>query len=312
MLTTSARLSSTSGASQNDRAMAKEPITVEVPDEPQQVGWGKVGGFAAAGFVLGIAWPVLAGITIGTRVPGAEDEAKPAASAKATSSAAAAPKASAPVKPKLMKASSAKAADREQTVVVGKGLITHCYKGRDKLKGEECGALRVDKVLVPQLQQLKGCPSAMGLAGEVELRFDLDFKGQEIRVSRGRKSDIPSSTLNGVVRCLADYIRDVSPEKIPHKYQKYRVAYSLKFYPPGAAPSSDPETGEAGDEDNRARGLAAVAWDVGLVRDEPETGKVVVRLVRGTRVKLLGRRKDWYRVKVRSKEGWIYRGALGM
>ncbi len=287
--------------------MAKEPITIDVPSDQPQQGWGKVGIFSAVGLLLGIAWPALAGITIGTRVPGAEDSPK---TAVASSSAKAKP--SAAPKPALVKVAAAKTQDRKQTVVVGKGLITHCYKGRDRLKGEECGALRVDRVLLPQLQQLSGCPSAMGLAGEVEIRFDVNFKDQQINVSRGKKSEIPGSTLNGVVRCLADYIRDVSPEKIPHKYSRYRIAYSLKFYPPGAAPSSDPDASASNDDDNRARGLAAVSWDIGLVRDEPETGKVVVRLVRGTRVKLLGRRKDWYRVKVNSKEGWIYRAALGM
>ena len=57
--------------------------------------------------------------------------------------------------------------------------------------------------------------------------------------------------------------------------------------------------------------MASVTWDTALVRSEPKTGKVLMRLVRGTRVKILGRRKDWYRVKIREKEGWIYRGALG-
>ena len=290
--------------------MARKAIQVEVPPrDPQVSGWYKIGGFAAVGFVVGIAWPVLAGVNIGTRVPGSETAATTTSTTTAAA-ASAAPKG--PVIPTLAKAAASGEDKREQTVVVGKGVITRCYKGRDDIKGEACGTLRVDRKLVPPMKQLKGCPSAMGLSGELELRFDINFKGKEIRVTRGKKSDIPSSTLNGVVACLADYIRTVSPEKIPHKYDRYKVAYSLKFYPPGAAPGGDDDDAASSEDANRARGLAVVTWDVGLVRDEPSSRKVVVRLVRGTRVKLLGRRKDWYRVKVRSKEGWIYRGALGM
>jgi hypothetical protein len=144
------------------------------------------------------------------------------------------------------------------------------------------------------------------------IRFDVDFDKQEIAVRKGDKSEIPSSTVNGIMACVADYIADLSADKIPHKHDKYRVHYDLSFHPPGTAVPRSGQEDAAEDDSDAERGFASVTWDTGLIRDEPRTGKVVARLVRGTRVRILGRRKDWYRVKIRSKEGWLYRGALGL
>jgi hypothetical protein len=207
----------------------------------------------------------------------------------------------------------------QQLVVVAEGTIEKCWQGKETLDGPECGPLRVDSTLVPRLKQLSSCPSALGLSGELQFGFDLDFDKPEIKVLRGKKGDVPSSTIAGVLSCIADSVRDLSLQELKHNHPKYRVYYTLKFYPPGARPSEEPATEEpaaadapSGGAATEARGTAAVTWDTALVRDEPKTGKVVARLVKGTRVTLLGKRQDWYRVKVRTDEGWLYRGALGL
>ncbi|HHH29158.1 MAG TPA: SH3 domain-containing protein, partial [Polyangiaceae bacterium] len=200
----------------------------------------------------------------------------------------------------------------KQLVVVSGGAIEHCFAGRDRLEGDACGKLAVDRLLVPRLQKLDGCPSALGLSGDVGIRFDVDFKKQEIAVRKGETGEVPNSTINGILACVADYVADVSADKIPHKHDKYRVKYDLSFHPPGTAPPRSGQDEAAESDADDERGFASVTWDTGLIRDEPRTGKVVARVVRGTRVRILGRRKDWYRVKIRSKEGWLYRGALGL
>ncbi len=48
-----------------------------------------------------------------------------------------------------------------------------------------------------------------------------------------------------------------------------------------------------------------MSWDTALVRGAPKEGDVVMRLVRGTRVKLVGRQNDWYKVEHRGKTGWM-------
>ncbi len=286
-------------------------VEVSVPQGDGRPPWMRVGVLSAAGLALGMAWPTLAGIRIGPNVPGAnkpdleavvEQTAPPplAASASATPSADSTVVEGDPASPR----------NNQQKVVVGAGTIERCFQGKDALKGEACGTLPIDKVLVPRLEALNRCSAAVGLAGEMTVGFDIDFTKKDIHVLKG-KSELPLSTVQGVIVCIADYIRDVSADKIGHKYTKYRVFYSLKFFPPGTAPPTE-GTQEADTEDaDAARAMATVTWDTALVRSEPKTGDVVMRLVRGTRVKILSRRKDWYRIRMREKEGWIYRGALG-
>jgi SH3-like domain-containing protein len=55
-----------------------------------------------------------------------------------------------------------------------------------------------------------------------------------------------------------------------------------------------------------------VAWDVAVLRDTPKAGAVVGRILRGTKVKLLARQGEWFKIRSGSIEGWAYRGALGM
>jgi hypothetical protein len=290
-----------------ERSKPKVKLPLSVDDKPV---WTRVGVFAAVGLVIGVAWPSLAGIRIGPEVPGAKKgDVSVAASASIQSSAVALSSKTAAAKPTA--AASAPSSNEEQLVVVSGGVIKRCYKKKKKLDADECGKLAVDGVLASRLKKLHECPSVLGLAGEMELRFDINFGKKEIRVNKAGKSKIPNSTVNGIIACAADFIRDVTPEKIPHKYTRYLVAYGLKFYPPGTAPSREGASKDkAGGDDAKSRGLATVTWDTALVRSEPRTGKVVARIVRGTRVKLLGRRKDWFRVKVGSREGWVYRGAL--
>lgn len=294
---------------------ASPRITIATPEQ-NAPGWGRAGIVAAIGLAVGLLWPKLTGISLAPTVPGVERAAGSAtASAQAPASA---PSASgeAPVVPASATAAPAGQDANQQLVVVAEATLERCWHGKDMLEAAECGPLRVDPLLVPRLKQLAGCPSALGLSGELQLAFDFDFEKNQLRVVKGKKGDLPSSTVNGVLGCLADYVRDVQVQGIRHSHPKYRVSYLLHFYPPGSRPAAEPvetataEASEAAAPD--ARGTAAIAWDSALVRDEPKTGKVVVRLVRGTRVTILSRRQDWYRVRVRNDEGWLYRGALGL
>ncbi|MCC6525051.1 MAG: SH3 domain-containing protein [Polyangiaceae bacterium] len=293
------------------------PLEVAVPtkdhDRPR---WGRVGLFVAGGLAIGLAWPRLAGVRIGPEVPGAKDPT--VAAAGTVAGAAPAPSASAPPAAALVTAGTSAPGtappSHKQRVDVGQGTIAQCWnKKNEKLDPNECGPLPVDRVLVPPLKQLVSCPSAIGLYGELEVGFDLNFDKGEVKVVRGKKSELPGPTVNGILACTADFISDISHEKIPHKHAKYRVIYTITFPQPGSAatpataPSDSASAGPAVDPD-----LATVSWDSVLVRDEPKTGKELARLVRGTRVKLLGRRKDWCRIQFQGKEGWVHRSAIGL
>ena len=103
------------------------PLRVEVPkagkDRPV---WGRVGAFAAAGLLIGVAWPKLAGVHVAPRVPGAN---KPAASAgvglPATPS-------DEPTVPAALTAPPK--ASNAQTIVVSKGRVAACWKNQKKVE----------------------------------------------------------------------------------------------------------------------------------------------------------------------------------
>jgi hypothetical protein len=312
------------------RQDSKAKTKVELPPADGNTGHRKVALLAALGFALGLSWPTLAGKHIGPQVPGAKSEPSeeaPAASASASARPAASAVNSGAAEPSASVAASAAPAKNQQKVVVDAGTILTCWKGKEKIDGEQCGKLKLDRTIVPLLEQLGSCPSALGLTGDLEITIDIDFDKKSIHVKRGKRAaakadpdkkegkapksnELPGTTVSGILACVADYVREVQADKIPHEKSRYSVQFALHFFAPGAAPQpkTEEETPTAEPEDGD---VATIAWDSALLRDEPRTGKVVARLVRGTRVKILGGRKDWYEVKMGNRQGWLYRSAVG-
>ena len=61
---------------------ADAPLSVEIPSrDDDRPAWGKVGAITAIGFVVGVAWPHVAGVRVGPSLPA--DALMPASSASA-------------------------------------------------------------------------------------------------------------------------------------------------------------------------------------------------------------------------------------
>lgn len=299
-----------------DMAKRQRPLTVDIPRPgDEQPVWSRIGVIALVGFVVGVAWPRLAGVRIGPSVPGdPKATAETAAAAAAPSPAAAVPGTAEP------DATAPEPAKNQQQVVVGPGRITRCSDKKNK-KIENCGELQFDPIALPRLKELAQCPAALGVDGKLPIGFELNFEKKEVQVVKGKKASLPSSTISGILQCAAREFSNVSLEEVPHKYRRYSLVYTATFHPPGA--QAEAAKADAGGEvqepaagattsESAASGLATVSWDTALVRGVPKEGDVVMRLVRGTRVKLVGRQNDWYKVEHRGKTGWIYRGAIGL
>jgi hypothetical protein len=303
------------------------PLKVEIP-KPSDEGpaWSRVGVIAALGFLVGIAWPRLAGVKIG---PSAPDDDRPKESASASPAPSAAPAAAAALVPSGQPAAApsgpaapgAEAPSNKQLVVIGPGTIARCRDKKNK-KVDECGQLQFDPIALPKLKELATCPSALGLDGKMSIGFEIDFEKKEVQVIKGKKTSLPNSTVNGILQCAAREFSNVSLEDVPHKHRRYTLHYTAAFYPPGKHPEGDgkPTEGEGEGEaaagsttsESEASGQATVNWDTALIRKEPKDGDVVMRLVRGTKVKLVGRQNDWYKVEHGSKSGWVHRNAIGL
>jgi len=304
--------------------MAKEPRPLEVdiprPGADRPV-WSRVGIVGVAGFIVGMAWPKVAGVKIGPSVPAdlaarAEANASPSAAARASAaaSAAASPSGSA-----AAGGDEPAPASNQELVVVGAGKIVRCSDRKDK-KIDDCEKLLFDPIAVKRLRELARCPSAMGASGKMTIGFEVDFGKKQVGVKKAKaRASVPSATVAGVIACAAREFGNVSLDEVPHKHRRYTLEYAVPFYPPGKHPegaSEAPGDGEpaAGSTTSEAEasGTAVIAWDTALLRKEPKDGEVVHRIVRGTKVKIVGKQNDWYKIESGSKAGWVYRGAIGL
>jgi hypothetical protein len=311
-------------------AKSERPLTVDIPRPgADQPAWSRVGIIGVVGFVVGIAWPRIAGIKVGPAVPAdlraqVEASASPSALAapRTPGSGAASAAPAAPSAPDPGAESDTPPAANQEMVVIGPGKIIKCWDKKDK-KIDDCEKLLFDPIAVKRMRGLSKCSSALGLTGKMAIGFEVDFGKKEVGVKQRKKgSSLPSSTVAGIVQCAAHEFGNVSLEEVPHKHRHYLLEYQLTFYGPGKHPESagsappeggdgDPAAGSTTSE-AEASGTAIVAWDTALLRKEPKDGEVVARLVRGTKVKIVGKQSDWYKIESGAKAGWVYRGTIGL
>ena len=297
-------------------------VVVEIPNEAtERPAWTRVGIIALVGFVVGIAWPKIAGYQLGPAPPQDERHSAAPGSASAGDDPEASGSRASPVAAVPSGSSAAgKSAEpvQVQTVVVKGTDVFSCRDGKDKV-ADKCDRPDLDSLLVSRVQDLARCPSAAGLLGKLSIGFDVDFKRNRVQLLRGKTTTIPRTTIAGIWECAAKAIEGVSLEGMKHEQQRYTVFYAAHFFPPGrvidggamAGALTVPEDSSAKAESNEAViGTAQIVYDTVLVREEPKTGAIVARLVRGTRVELLRKQASWYKIKFNDREGWVYRGAI--
>jgi SH3 domain-containing protein len=307
-------------------ASADDRPTVQVPSaEADHPSWTKVAVIAALGFVVGLAWPRIAGVRLGPSVPAAAPSASigpvepaPAASASGSTgapaevaSAAAAGGASSfsgAVQPPVPEASPTE-------VTVLRGYVIGCKTDQNEsLKGADCGGLSgLDAVVMPRLRRLANCPEASGATGKLHLVLSVDFARGSFTTELGRSH--PTSSADAWLGCVRSDLAGVRIAGIAHEHPKYSVAYAVAFT--GSAPASPsaviPSAVHEVPPEVDAR-TAQVEWEVAIVRDAPKTGKVIARLQRGTTLRIGSPKDGWWPVKYGdgyTSEGWVYRGAIG-
>ena len=298
---------------------ADGPLTVQLPspgdDRPS---WLGVGAIAVVGFVIGVAWPRLAGVRLGPSLPDATSATAADSSASAVGSHAGA----APAVPAALPATVAAPAPAPPHAAVGSGgpriAVAHgavfaCKTASgDILKGGECGALSgLDALVLPRLRKLADCPEAASTNGKLHLVVRADFGRDVLAVDLGRDRGV--STAEPLLVCAKGALASASLGGIAHDNLRYSVAYVVTF---GATPASagSPASPAPNAPAAEADGTAQVEWEVAIVRDAPRTGKVLARLQRGTALRVGASKDGWYPVKFGdgfASDGWVYRGAIG-
>jgi len=291
--------------------VAREQRTkVEVPGPDQdRPNLGRVGIVAVVGFLIGIAWPWLAGVQLVPSVPG---ESAPAQTQKPVASAAP----STPPAAKTAAAPKPKAEPKPvERIKIGDAKVTSCRDANGDKLGK-CDALTVDRMAQARIRALGTCKGAENAHGMLSLGLELDFKQKKVsRIMRGMSTTLPEGITDTLLRCARKEFAAASLEGIQHKHSEYKVFYPVEFLPPGEAPSDEESEAESADTMTAASGVATVSWNVALIRDAPnQDGKRIARILSGTRVTVLGRKGDWYKVKYDAKgnEGWVYKSAIGL
>jgi len=298
----------------------KTPVISVPKPEDERIRVGKVGVMTAAGLVIGILWPRLAGFHL---VPAPPSESSPAASASAPASAGSVspvpgPSQAAPAPgTKVPDVADAKPPGvTPPKVSLAQVVSCQSKDGRQT----HCDAPPIDSVIEGPLRALIACDGADSARGILSLGFDVDFESNKLdNFVAGKSTTLPSALAKRLVHCAEKELARVSLEGVTHPMSGYRVFYKLNF---GADSESAPSTPEADKGGNTpasgevvaASGRVTVTWDAALVRAKPKDGEVLARVLGGTRVTVTGHQGDWYRVKYDGKgsEGWVYRGAIGL
>lgn len=284
----------------------KLEVPAEGADRPQL---GRVGAIAAAGFAVGIVWPWLAGVSLVPNPP-VEDlapvvekevEAPPAPSAPAASPAGVAPK---------------QAVTVVERIKVGKPSITSCRDAEGRTPAA-CDPIPLEEALVPRLEALAGCKAAAQAQGVLSLGMKIDFTaGKVLRVLSGKSTTVSSEVADGLVKCAEQELAAASLASVPHNHAEYTVFYLVEIAAPGESLTDDEARNATKDDDvTPATGRATVAWAAARVRSGPaKDSEEVARLAAGARVKVVGRKGDWYKVQwdTKGSEGWVFKSAIGM
>ncbi len=301
-------------------------VMMPKPDQDRP-SWGRVGIIAAVGFVVGIAWPRVAGVKLGPSAPGESDKSQPAASAGPPSANLASPsgassanaKASAATASSMPSAAGSAAASAvalaaPPDVTVARGILLNCKTSDgESQKGGDCGkAPNFDVVAQNRLQHLAQCTAAAGATGKLSAVFSLDFGSGRVGIDIGKSSTIGNQ--DGVASCLKTEFYGVNIAGLTHEHPKYTMAYHVTFAAPKEGSSASLADSAPPAVISEGAPTAQIGWEVALVRDTPKTGSIVARLPRGTKVRVGAPKDGWYRIQYGNafaSEGWVYRGAIG-
>src|SRR4051812_39858106 len=160
-------------------------LRVEVPrpeqDKPEL---GRVGVIAAAGFVIGIAWPWLAGVRLVPSPPKEESVEATAPSASAVAAIAAPPVAGSAAAEGPVAAPQRTDAE---TTKISEIQVTACRDGKGKKK-KDCDKIAIDDRVRPHLAALTACQEARGASETLSIGLELSFTDQTITDTFAGKS----------------------------------------------------------------------------------------------------------------------------
>src|SRR5581483_8606216 len=211
------------------------PLSVDVPSaDRDKPAWGRVGLIAVVGFVIGVAWPKLAGVRLGPSAP--SDSVAAAGSIDLPQATIAQPMPTVSAPPPVASAAPV-------TISVGRGVMLSCRtEDGESLKGKECGSTPAfDGIAQPRLKKIATLPALKDAKGKLSVVFALDFKSKKVAVDVGKSSTVKDE--GSIKSFLKEQFQDVSLGPLQHDQEKYTLSYTITVGEGGTTP---PSTGTPG------------------------------------------------------------------
>jgi hypothetical protein len=281
-----------------NKPIANRKVSIEIPKrEEETTRFGHIAVIAVVCFVIGVSWPFLAGVKLVPNAP-SDQSAVPLDPAPASSNSPAVAAAAEPARSK------------EPNVEIEKTTVISCHDERGR-KQNRCDTPDLQETLFARFKALAHCKA--GIDGKLSLGLKLDFeKNKVVDVVQGKSTTLESGVVDELLACAKTELSTVSLAGIDHLQQRYLIFYVLGFVPAGALL---PERAAAPLAIVPANGSGTVVFESAMVRDRADsTGKIVTRLLYGTRVFITGRVGDWYEIKYDSKghKGFVHQNSLGV
>ncbi len=260
------------------------------------------------GFGLGVFLPKILDVKLGPNPPTDHRAAVVVATSSAKPGA---PPVIASASPFEVPGAAPGATGHEARVEIGEGQITACKDANGKAAKTCEPSPTLDAALAVPLRGLTRCPSVMGLSGKLSIGFDVDFKKKTLKPQRGKSTTLPSSTVEGMLKCLEKPLSTLSLDGVAQDQAKLTVFYQVSFVPPAKAaePTPEPTPAEGGKPAEPAE--LEVTWKSCTLRDAPRTGTPVGKLTKGTKLKVIDKKGDWLKVVASpsKQEGWLIKTA---
>lgn len=282
-----------------NKPVTNRKVSIEIPkQEEERAGYGHIAVIAVVCFILGVSWPFLAGVKLVPNAPSDESAVPLADSPQPPAKAAAANPVPEPARSK------------EPSVEIEKTTVISCTDEHGR-KPSRCDTPDLQETLLARFKALAHCKT--GVDGKLSLGLKLDFeKNKVVDTVQGKSTTLEPGLVNELLACAKTELSTVSLAGIDHLNQRYLIFYVLQFVPAGAL---IPEAAATELAVVPASGSATVVFESAMVRDRADSsGKIVTRLLYGTRVFVTGRVGDWYEIKYDSKghKGFVHQNSLGM
>lgn len=196
----------------------------------------------------------------------------------------------------------------------GEALYHKCWTSEGELiPGEQCDRLRVfEKRLENRLYIIDRCrkdhlgEDALGL---LSLGAEIDWSGPSVSFWAGPSSTLPN--IRAIAACLRDELAGIPLYEIDHKYEKYRLFFSVNIL------DQEKMLHQLAEEDPKVNARKNKQVKVNLdrvnVREEPVDGPSIGKINAGNLVILLGRKNDWCHVLTPGgNKGWMICEALDL